>query len=106
MASTPFDTSAQRQGTRKIAEAMAFLRAALQDGQARPASEVEAEARAAGIAHSTLAEARKRLKITARRAGKGWEWAPPVSWQSSANPKIQTSLYLESAASPCLDDRL
>ncbi len=61
----------------KIQGAMAFLRAALEQG-ARPAREVEAEAQAQGIARSTLTEARKRLGIRSQKQGQGWHWIPPA----------------------------
>jgi hypothetical protein len=61
----------------KIQGAMSFLCSALEQG-ARPAREVEAEAQAQGIAHSTLAEARKRLHIASKRASSGWLWIPPA----------------------------
>lgn len=76
MAAVPFDAQGQAQRTRKIAEAMAFLRVAMAMG-ARPAAEVEAEARAAGITHTTLQTARERLHISSKRQGKGWVWVPP-----------------------------
>ena len=59
----------------KIQEAITFLRAALENG-ARPAREVEAEAAEQGIAHSTLAEARHRLRIKSQRQGSAWQWIP------------------------------
>jgi hypothetical protein len=62
--------------SRKIAEAMAFLRAALATG-ARPAAEVEAEALAQGIKHATLQTARERLHISSKRRGNQWIWTPP-----------------------------
>ena len=74
MANRPFD--ADQAGAGKIQAAQAFLRLAMATG-ARPAAEVEAEARALGIAHATLAEARHREHIASKRAGAGWQWIPP-----------------------------
>lgn len=73
MARVPFDATAQR--TRKTAEAIAFLEAVLAHGP-RPAKEVEDEARAQGIAHTTLQTARERLKISSTRQGGRWIWTP------------------------------
>jgi hypothetical protein len=80
MATVPFDAQGQVQRTRKIAEAMAFLRVAMATG-ARPAAEVEAEARAAGITHTTLQTARERLHISSKRRDNRWIWTPPRTRQ-------------------------
>jgi hypothetical protein len=74
-------------------EAAEFLRAALAAGP-RPAREVLAEARAAGLAEKTLRRAKDRLGVRAQRVsetgtaiGSGrWEWALPqgVSQDRSA----------------------
>ena len=52
---------------------MAFLKAELAEGP-RPAKEVEALAIAAGIAHSTLADARKRLGVVSDRVNNRYIW--------------------------------
>lgn len=67
--------SAER--TRKIKEAQAFLLEALGHGP-RPARDVEAEALAQGISHTTLATARGRLHIASTRQGNQWIWSPPT----------------------------
>lgn len=77
MGIAPFEApSSLAQPGNKIASAMAFLQAAMATG-ARPASEVEAEALARGIAHSTLQTARERLHIASHRRGHQWIWTPP-----------------------------
>lgn len=62
----------------KTRDAVAFLKAELAAGP-RPAKEVEALALAAGIAHSTLVDARKRLGVVSQRVGRQWIWQPPKS---------------------------
>jgi hypothetical protein len=63
-----------------LVEAREWLAAELAGG-GRPANEVLAAARAAGIAERTLRRARADLRVIARRAGFGrggrWEWALP-----------------------------
>ena len=76
MATAPFDVGDSQAKERKIKACMAFLQAAMA-GQARPAAEVEAEARAAGFTHATIQTARERSHISSRRQGKGWVWIPP-----------------------------
>jgi hypothetical protein len=71
VASTP--AAAQRHE-----QALTFLRGAFA-GEPRPAVEVEAEARALGISHSTLQRARDALGIVSRRQGVIWFWVPPVA---------------------------
>src|SRR5262245_45776653 len=71
---------------RKIKAAMAFLRKALKDGS-RPAKEVEAEALAAGHAHSTLVHARKRAFIRSQRQGKQWIWSTAAQRKLAAAPQ-------------------
>ncbi len=70
------DQETRHERQRKIKTAMAWLQGAM-GNQSRPAAEVEAEARAQGIAHSTLAEARKRLHIASQKRGHQWVWVPP-----------------------------
>lgn len=55
---------------------MTWLTGALA-GQPRPAAEMEALALAAGFKHTTLADARKRLGIQAKRRAGAWWWYPP-----------------------------
>ncbi|HLW01878.1 MAG TPA: hypothetical protein VKT82_24705 [Ktedonobacterales bacterium] len=75
--SSPSATTSAPAKERKIQQAMAFLQGAMA-GQARPAAEVEAEARAAGFTHSTLADARRRLSIRSEKRGAAWYWIPPA----------------------------
>ena len=71
MARVPFDVG-------KIHQAMVWLQDAMA-GQVRPAADIEPAALAAGIPHSTLAEARRRLHIRSQKRRDGWYWIPPAA---------------------------
>ena len=80
---------------RKIAAAMIFLRKALASGP-RPAKEVEAEAIAAGHAHTTIYKARARAYIRSERRGNQWIWSTaPQRKAARLAVKIPTSRNLE-----------
>ena len=68
MATTPFEAG-------KIQQAMEWLETAMA-GQVRPAADIEPVALTAGIPHSTLAEARRRLHIRSQKRRDGWYWIP------------------------------
>lgn len=81
MATIPFEADPQRGEVeaireRKIKAAMAWLQEAMA-GQQKPAAEIEAAGLAAGFTHSTLADARKRLRIRSEKRGNAWWWIPP-----------------------------
>ncbi len=61
----------------KIKAAMRWLREQMHDGQPGRAADLERQALAQGIPHSTLAEARRRLAIRAEKRGAAWWWIPP-----------------------------
>jgi hypothetical protein len=62
---------------------MAWLREALKDGP-RPAKELEANARAAGIPHTTLQHARERAYIRSQRIGNRYIWTTPAQRKQTA----------------------
>jgi hypothetical protein len=69
--------------TGAMAEAKDFLSSALAQG-ARPAKDVEAEARQEGISERTLKRAKKVLGVQSRKSGMsdGWEWSLPEGGQT------------------------
>jgi hypothetical protein len=79
-----------KQGTPKpgpeptaLTEAQAFLRSRLADGP-RHSTEVQKEAKAAGISEMTLRRAQKDLQIKSKKDGKGWSWSLPAVRSGSA----------------------
>jgi len=65
-----------------MGEAKDFLSSALAQG-ARPAKDVEAEARQEGISERTLKRAKKELRVQSRKCGMtgAWEWSLPEGGQ-------------------------
>lgn len=84
MAPAPFDAPESREPApeRKIKAAMKWLQVELMAGP-RPARELTDLARAQGHATSTLAVARKRLRIHYKREGNTYIWYTPEQWKQA-----------------------
>ena len=71
-----------------MAAAKTFLAEALADGTFRPSAEVEAEAADAGVGRTTLANARKKLRVEVKKegfgAGAAWYWRMPTDDEGAA----------------------
>jgi hypothetical protein len=70
------ETESRPERQRKIKQAMEWLQVHMA-GQVCPAADLERQALEQGIAHSTLAEARRRLSIRSEKRGAAWWWIPP-----------------------------
>jgi hypothetical protein len=76
----PFEDGVSPARVRKIRLAMDWLESAM-EGQPQPAALMEQQAIAAGHAHTTIAEARKRLHVQSVRRGPSWWWMPSTRRQ-------------------------